>query len=85
MSQRGKSKSTPDQLLSTSEAAGFLRLQPQTLRKWRWVGCGPPYNRLGKSRRSQCRYKLSELIKWLGQAHNSTSEETAAQEKEAQR
>lgn len=64
-------------LLSTLEAAAFLGLKPQTLRKWRWEGDSPPYIRLGKGTRSRPKYRREDLEKWLQErTFTSTSAET---------
>ncbi len=35
------------EIATTREAAAFLRLSPRTLERWRYLGCGPPYLKLG--------------------------------------
>ena len=47
-------------LLTSNEAAEFLRLKPSTLAKYRCVGGGPKYLRRGR-----CLYPLHELVKWI--------------------
>jgi len=37
----------PKKILSTSEAASFLRVSSRTLEKWRTYGGGPQFSRLG--------------------------------------
>ncbi len=51
-------------LLTESEAAAFLRLQPVTLKKWRFRGRGPAYVRLG----SAIRYERRALLDYLDRA-----------------
>lgn len=48
-------------LLTEAEAAAFLRLKPVTLKKWRCLGRGPEYVRLG----SAIRYEISALQTYL--------------------
>jgi hypothetical protein len=50
-----------DVLLTSSEAAEFLRCSVSWLAKARMTGDGPPYVRIGRS----VRYRLVELISWL--------------------
>lgn len=58
-------------LLTTVEAAEFLRRQPQTLAYWRCAGKGPPYVKAGAG----VRYRLSDLEAWL--ATNTVTPEGA--------
>lgn len=46
-----------DELLTTTEAANFLGLKPNTLAKWRVAGVGPLYVALGRA----VRYRVSDL------------------------
>lgn len=48
-------------LLDTAEAAVYLRLATQTLAKWRSLGRGPSFVRLGGS----VFYRLSELDQFI--------------------
>ena len=58
-------------LLSTDEAAERWGLSPRSLEKWRLVGGGPPYRKLGRL----VRYHPSDLDSWLElQRRRSTSE-----------
>ncbi len=41
------STETTSPYFTTREAAGYLRLQPSTLERWRSVGGGPPYQKFG--------------------------------------
>lgn len=40
--------STDSPLLDTSQAASYLRLRPATLERWRAIGEGPTYTKLGR-------------------------------------
>jgi transposase-like protein len=65
-------------MLTTSQTALRLGVRPQTLRKWRLLGKGPKYIRLGESSGSRVSYRLSEIEDWLGRhSYSSTSEESA--------
>jgi predicted DNA-binding transcriptional regulator AlpA len=48
-------------LLSTREAADHLRNSPRTFIRWRGLGLGPPYIRVG----GKVRYLRSDLDEWL--------------------
>ena len=45
-------------LLSETKAAEFLSLSPKTLSRWRWLGKGPRFRKLGGA----IRYHLDDLI-----------------------
>ena len=63
-------------VLSTSEAAQWLGVRPQTLRKWRWKGTGPRFVRLGTGPRSRAAYRMADLESWLeARSFKSTAEE----------
>jgi len=53
---------SPDDLLTETEAARVLKVSPRTLRRWRAVSEGPPWTRLGPR---QVRYRRAALQKWL--------------------
>jgi hypothetical protein len=66
--------------MTTIEAAGFLGVQPQTLRYWRMKGRGPAYERDGRA----ISYAVSELVAWrplIGKRVPATSDtaETAVE------
>lgn len=52
-----------DSLLTTQEAAGILRIKPNTLEHWRRSGRGPACVRLPGVR--VVRYRLSDIAKYL--------------------
>jgi hypothetical protein len=67
-----------ERILTTGEAARFLRRQQQTLRKWRMRGGGPPYVRIGGVR-GRVGYVWRDLQGWLAaRTFESTSAETVA-------
>ena len=51
---------TLDSLLTTSQLAEHLGLKKNTLEKWRFLGKGPLWIRVGGRRR----YRLSDVAKW---------------------
>lgn len=59
-------------LLSTQEAAGYLRVNPRTVANWRYRGYGPRFVRIGHL----AFYRQKELDEWLEQnIHARTSDE----------
>ena len=61
--------------ISTEEAAELISMRPQTLRRWRSLGKGPIYIRLG-GRRGKALYRLSDVEAWLRQrTFSSTAQE----------
>jgi len=72
-------------LITTTEAAQQLRIQPQTLRVWRLQGIGPQYVRLGGGgARGRVLYRVEDIDAWLAsRTARSTSEETVAAERRA--
>lgn len=50
-----------DKLLNTNETAHFLRVSPSTLRKWRVMGKGPRYIKVGSS----VIYSIDDIIEFL--------------------
>ncbi|MBT3069263.1 helix-turn-helix domain-containing protein [Rhodomicrobium sp. Az07] len=62
-------------LLTTVEAAAFLRLSPRTLEDMRVTGTGPRYFKLGPGKRSKVVYRKEDLEAWFTRfGFNSTSE-----------
>lgn len=49
------------ELWTTSEAAGFLDVKPNTLVKWRQREEGPPFVKIG----SNVRYREADIRAWL--------------------
>ena len=49
------------QLLTTAEAAAYMRLKPQTLSKWRSGGRGPSFCRIGGC----VFYRVTELDQYI--------------------
>ena len=68
---------SPD-CLCTKELAEWLRVGPQTLRKWRINGRGPAYVRMGEYPAGAILYRRTDVEEWLlsrKKAH--TSQEAA--------
>ena len=64
-------------ILSSLEAAEYLGLRPQTLRKWRHQGRGPRYVRFGAGMHARVAYALDDLRAWIAErTFANTSEET---------
>lgn len=56
-----------------------LGVSPETIRKWRKTGNGPPFVKLGTGRTAIVRYRLAEIERWLEScARRSTSDNGAA-------
>lgn len=53
-------------MLTTVEAAAYLRLSPRTLERFRVEGTGPRYLKAGAGKRARVLYEPDELRKWLG-------------------
>jgi hypothetical protein len=62
-------------LMTTLEAAAYLRLSPRTLERFRVEGTGPRFLKAGAGKRARVLYEPEELETWLkGFAFRSTSE-----------
>lgn len=53
------------ELLTTKEAAAFLKVSEQTLMAQRVRGGGPPFIKLGNGPKAAVRYNLSKVVLWL--------------------
>ena len=59
-------------LVTTAAAADRLNISPRTLERWRIVGGGPPFRKLGPQ---IVRYDVAELDEWYaGSRRVSTSD-----------
>ena len=56
------SANDPDTLLTTDEAAAYLRVSPRTMEDWRRTGSGPLYIPLA---RNCVRYRFGDLTQWI--------------------
>jgi predicted DNA-binding transcriptional regulator AlpA len=63
-------------LLTTKQAADYLgSMSPRSLERWRLLGEGPRYMKIGAGKRAAVRYLTSDLDAWLeAHAFHSTSE-----------
>ena len=62
-------------LLTSVEAAHYLRLSPRTLEGMRVDGIGPRYFKAGPGKRAKVLYRRMDLEGWLDQfGRHSTSE-----------
>lgn len=62
-------------LLTTHEAADYLRLSARTLERYRVDGTGPAYSKAGPGLRAKVLYRIEDLEVWLqGFQYSSTSE-----------
>ncbi|WP_374411947.1 helix-turn-helix transcriptional regulator [Novosphingobium colocasiae] len=62
-------------ILTTPEAADYLKFKKSTLDAWRVAGTGPKFARLGTGKAAPIRYRRADLDAWLeSQLLNSTSE-----------
>lgn len=52
-------------LLTSSEAAEYLRMSARTLEDYRYEGGGPPFFRIGRGRRRMVLYDVADLNDWL--------------------
>ncbi len=48
-------------LLTTSQAASYLTMKPQTLALWRSIAIGPDYIKIGHT----VRYSKGDLDRWI--------------------
>lgn len=62
------------ELLDTHDLARLLKLQHQTLRKWRSQGGGPAFIRLG----GRVRYRRASIERWLAEKTVQSSSATTA-------
>jgi predicted DNA-binding transcriptional regulator AlpA len=51
----------PDQMLPETDAADILCQSVRTLQKWRVIGYGPEYFKIGRS----VRYRRREVVEWI--------------------
>jgi hypothetical protein len=64
----------PPDWVDTKELASWLHLSPQTFRKWRLTGGGPPYAKFG----NRVLYKRKDVESWLAErTFKHTADESA--------
>lgn len=65
--------------LTAAQAAEFLNIDIETLRRWRKTGDGPKYTKYGDGPKAPVRYPRTELEAFaLANLRGSTSEKRAA-------
>jgi excisionase family DNA binding protein len=58
----------PEQeLLTTDQVAEYLSVTPETVRRWRGRGEGPPAVKIGAGRAAPVRYFKAAVVRWLEQ------------------
>lgn len=59
---------SPEELLTPTETAEFLKVSADTLRRWRYERNGPRYVRVG---RRMVRYTVKDLLAFLSRVDNT--------------
>jgi hypothetical protein len=67
-----------DRTYDTKEAADFLRVKPNTLVKWRSLGRGPRFHKLGDERNGDALYFARDLLDFIGPARQVIPPKQAA-------
>lgn len=57
--------SSTTELITPEQVAELLKVHPGTLENWRVRGEGPPFVKLGNSRRSPVRYPRKAVEDWI--------------------
>ena len=58
-------------LLNETETAKILNIKPATLRRWRWLGTGPKFRKIG----SNVRFHPVDISNYIDEAqHSNTSQ-----------
>lgn len=66
-----------ENLLTTAELAEYLKVDEETLRRWRQTGGGPRYVNLHGDK-GAVRYRRAEVERWLQSRERSSSWDTPA-------
>ncbi len=61
-------------LLDETEVAEILNIKPATLRRWRWLGTGPSFRKIG----SNVRFHPDDITSFIEQAQRNNTSQTAA-------
>lgn len=77
--------SSHDNLLPSEVAAARLGCSQKTLSKWRVIGRGPKFIKLGTSKQARIRYREADLISWLAENSYSNTSEVGAPIKQRRR
>jgi hypothetical protein len=70
----GHSATGPPVLLTVSEVAALLRCSISSLNKWRCLGGGPAFVKVG----ARVRYRLSDVAAWITQERRISTSVSAA-------
>jgi hypothetical protein len=54
-----------NEFIVTRECARLQRIQPQSTRKQRARGDGPPHYKMGEGKRARVLYRRSEVLAWI--------------------
>lgn len=71
MTETASSGVTASPLLDSREVAAYLRVSESTLSRWRSLGSGPPFMRLG----GIARYRVEAVDRWLAEIEQGHGEE----------
>lgn len=63
--------------LNDDQAAEFLNVSKGLLRKFRMLGTGPMYFKIGRSKLAMVRYRMADLLTWQD-THRVVTDEGAA-------
>lgn len=75
MAKQDTNQQTDDPFVDEKAAAKILGLSPRTLQKFRVVGGGPRYSKLGPK---SVRYRVSEVNAWADAREKSSTSEYGA-------
>jgi Helix-turn-helix domain len=70
----GNSPTGPPVLLTVSEVAALLRCSISSLNKWRCLGGGPTFVKVG----ARVRYRLPDIAAWITQERRTSTSASAA-------
>ena len=65
MNRQTLNKPTKNSLLRERDAADILSVKDSTLQKWRYLGCGPKYIRVGGANGRAVRYRENDLQAYI--------------------
>jgi hypothetical protein len=70
--QTSTAETTPSPVCDDHRAADHIGVSVDTIRRWRRLGTGPVYLKLGTGPKAPVRYRITDLDAWLD-AHARTS------------
>jgi len=68
-----------EQLLTPEQVAVRLHLNPKTLARWRWAGCGPRFFKIG----GRVRYAESDVEAFIDAGVRTSTSDTGPESKRA--